>query len=101
MDKIKVLKENNVPMIGITSGGQNYIREQIDCIFTMASRERLYTKISNYSTEESLSFILNSLFSCVFARNYRQNKNFKLLNSRRLEQERYTKIREIREDENE
>lgn len=100
MDKIKVLKENNVPMIGITSGGQNYIREQIDCIFTMASRERLYTKISNYSTEESLSFILNSLFSCVFARNYRQNKNFKLLNSRRLEQERYTKIREIGEDEN-
>lgn len=100
LDKIKILKKNHVPLIGITSGGENYIREQIDCVFTMASRERLYTKISNYSTEESLGFILNSLFSCVFAKNYRENKNFKILTSRVLEQERYTQIRELQEEEN-
>lgn len=97
IDKIKILKENHVPLVGITSGGKNYIREQIDCVFTMASRERLYTKITNYSTEESLGFILNSLFSCIFAQDYRKNKNFKLLNSRLLEQERYTRIREMQD----
>lgn len=97
VDKIKILKENHVPMIGITSGGENYMRKQIDCVFTMVSRERLYTKISNYSTEESLGFILNCLFSCIFAQNYRKNKNFKLLNSRILEHERYTQIRELQE----
>lgn len=97
MDKIKILKANRVPMIGITSGGENYIRKQIDCVLTIASRERLYTKISNFSTEESLLFVLNCLYSCVFARNYKENKNFKLINSRMLEQERYTQIREMQE----
>lgn len=97
VDKIKILKSNHVPMIGITSGGDNYVRKELDCVFTMVSRERLYTKIANYSTEESLTFILNSIFSCVFAQNYRENKNFKLINSRFLEQERYTQIREIQE----
>ena len=97
MDKLKILKANKVPIIGITSGGENYLRRQADCVFTMVSRERLYTKIANYSTEESLSFILDCLFSWVFAKNYRSNKNFKLLNSRRLEQERYTQIREMQD----
>lgn len=97
MDKIKILKANHVPIIGITSGGENYIRKQVDCVLTMVSRERLYTKISNYSTEESLNFILNSLFSWVFAQNYRKNKNFKLQNSKMLEQERYTQIRDMKD----
>ena len=97
IDKIKILKRNHVPMIGITSGGNNYIREKIDCIFTMVSRERLYTKIANFSTEESLSYILNSIFSCVFAKDYRKNKNYKILNSRLLEQERNTQIKEMQD----
>lgn len=101
MDKIKILKANHVPMIGITSGGENYIRKQIDCVFTLVSRERLYTKISNYSTEESLKFILDSLFSWVFAKNYRDNKNFKLLNSRMLEQERNTQMKEMQDKDKE
>lgn len=96
-DKIKILKSNRVPMIGITSGGDNYVRKELDCVFTMVSKERLYTKIANYSTEESLAFILNGIFSCVFSKNYRSNKNFKLINSRLLEQERYTQIREMQE----
>lgn len=97
LDKIKILKANQVPMIGITSGGENYLRKQIDCVLTVASRERLYTKIANYSSEESLGFLLDCLFSWVFAQNYRKNKNFKLLNSRMLEQERYTQIREMQD----
>lgn len=98
IDKIKILKSNHVPMIGITSGGDNYIRKHIDCVLTMASRERLYTKIANYSTEASLGFILDCLFSVIFAKNYRKNKNFKLLNSRILEQERYTQIHEMQDE---
>lgn len=98
IDKIKILKSNHVPMIGITSGGDNYIRKHIDCVLTMVSKERLYTKIANYSTEASLSFILDCLFSVIFAKNYRNNKNFKLLNSRILEQKRYTQIREMQDE---
>lgn len=99
VDKIKILSENKVPIIGITSGGNNYMREKIKCILTMASRERLYTKIANYSTEESLNFILNILFSCIFAEEYQKNKNYKILNSRLLEQERNTAMKELQDKE--
>lgn len=99
VDKIKILKKNKVRIIGITSGGNNYMREKIDCIFTIASRERLYTKIANYSTEESIQYILNVLFSCLFAKNYRENKNYKIFNSRMLERERNTSIKQLQDKE--
>lgn len=97
VNRIGILKKNRVPIIGITSGGDNYMRKNLDCIFTMATRERLYTKIANYSTEESLNYILNVLFSCCFARQYEQNLEFKIENARRLEQERITKMNVMKE----
>lgn len=97
VNRIGILKKNHVPIIGITSGGDNYMRKNLDCIFTMATRERLYTKIANYSTEESLNYILNVLFSCCFAREYKQNFDFKIKNSRRLEQERITMMNAMKE----
>ncbi len=97
MDKLPVLKRNRVNIIGITSGGDNYLRQQIPCVFSMASRERLYTKIGNFSSEESLQYILNVLFSCLFARDYRENKNYKIYNSRVLEQARHTRMNDLKE----
>lgn len=97
VNRIGILKKNQVPIIGITSGGDNYMRKNLDCIFTMATRERLYTKIANYSTEESLNYILNVLFSCCFARQYQQNLDYKIKNSRRLEQERITMMNVMKE----
>lgn len=95
INRISILKKNCVPMIGITSGGDNYIRKNLDCVFTMSSRERLYSKIANYSTEESLNYILNVLFSCCFARHYKENFDFKIQNSRLLEHERITMMKEM------
>ena len=97
VNRIGILKKNHVPVIGITSGGDNYMRKNLDCVFTMATRERLYTKSANYSTEESLNYILNVLFSCCFARQYQENLDFKIKNSRRLEQERLTMMNVMKE----
>lgn len=97
VNRIGILRKNQVPIIGITSGGDNYMRKNLDCIFTMATRERLYTKIANYSTEESLNYILNVLFSCCFARQYQKNLDYKIKNSRRLEQERITMMNVMKE----
>lgn len=99
MDKISVLRRNRVNMIGITSGGDNYMRRHISCVFSMASRERLYTKIGNFSSEQSLQYIMNVLFSCLFARDYRKNKNYKIYNSRALEQARHTLIKDLKDNE--
>lgn len=97
VNRIGLLKKNHVPIIGITSGGDNYMRKKLDCIITMSSRERLYSKIANYATEESLNYILNVLFSCCFASQYKQNLEFKIKNSRLLEQERVTMMKEMQD----
>ena len=97
VNRIGLLKKNHVPIIGITSGGDNYMRKNLDCIITMSSRERLYSKIANYATEESLNYILNVLFSCCFASQYKQNLEFKIKNSRLLEQERVTMMKEMQD----
>lgn len=97
VNRIGILKKNHVPIIGITSGGDNYIRKNLDCVLTMSSRERLYSKIANYSTEESLNYILNVLFSCCFARHYKQNLDYKIQNSRLLEHERITMMKAMKE----
>lgn len=98
MQFIDIFKENNVSMIGITSVGDNYIREQIDCVLTISSRERLYSKIAGFATEESIIHILNILYSCYFARNYQENLNYKIKNSRALEYRRTALLNDMKEN---
>jgi DNA-binding MurR/RpiR family transcriptional regulator len=95
---LDLLKQNKVKLIGITGGGNNYIRERVDCVLSISSRERLYTKISNFSTEESILIILNVLFSCYFARNYEKNLRYKTENSRTLEISREASLKEMKEN---
>lgn len=85
---IDSLIDNKVPIIGITSDSENYLRKKSTCVLTMSSKERLYTKISNFATEESIQYILNILFSCYYVRNYRENNSFKIRSSRVLEYKR-------------
>ncbi|MBE5102319.1 MurR/RpiR family transcriptional regulator [Priestia aryabhattai] len=98
MSFIKTLKENNVSMIGITSGGDNYIREQINCVLTISSRERLYSKVAGFTTEGSIMHILNILYSCYFARNYQENLNYKIKISSEFEQLRSASLNNMKED---
>jgi DNA-binding MurR/RpiR family transcriptional regulator len=95
---IKRLEENHIPMIGITSGGSNYIREHVDCVLTISSRERLFSKISNFSTEASILNILNILYSCCFARNYERNLKYKIRNSKDFEFRRRASLVDMKEE---
>ena len=94
---IETLKERKVPVIGITSAGNNYLRQQADCVLTISTRERLYTKISNYSTEESIHYILNVLFSCYFAKDYERNYEYKIQTAKTLEDGRKASSKEMEE----
>lgn len=100
MVHLSVLLENNVPTIGITSGGDNYLRRNLDCILTMSSKERLYTKIANFSTEESIQFIFNVLFANYFVKNYQENNLYKIQNSKILESVRVAALREMKDSMN-
>lgn len=97
MVHLSVLLENEVPTIGITSGGDNYLHRNLSCILTMSSKERLYTKIANFSTEESLQFIFNVLFANYFVKNYQDNNLYKIRNSKILESVRVAALREMKD----
>ena len=87
---LALLKEQGVPILGITSLGTNLLRESGTYTLSIASRERLYSKIASYATETSIGLLLDVLYSCYFQQNYDQNMQHKLDMSRRIEQHRYS-----------
>ena len=95
---LPLLLEKNVPVIGITSGGDNFMRRKLSCVLTISSKERLYTKISNFATEESIQFILNILFSCYFSKNFKENNLYKLQNAKILETCRLAALKNMRDE---
>lgn len=89
MNVISYLKENNIPVAAITSSGKNYIRSQIDTVLSITTMESLYNKIATFSTEESLQYLLNLIYSCYFARSYDMHKANKTESAKILEQKRH------------
>lgn len=87
---LPILQRAGVPIIAITSAGENLLRSAARYTFSISSRERLYSKISTFATENSILYLLNVLFSCYFAQDYEANLDRKLNTSRLLEQERRT-----------
>ncbi|MBO0452276.1 MurR/RpiR family transcriptional regulator [Candidatus Enterococcus murrayae] len=94
---VKKLKRSGVPIISITSGGKNYLRDYSDVVLNISSKERLYSKIANFATQESILFLLDALFSKVFALNYQVNMDNKIANSKVLETKRQSDSKDLSE----
>lgn len=98
MRYLNCLQENGVPIIAVTSAGDNLLRSKATCVLTMSSREKLYSKIATFATEESISLLLNALYACYFALDYDKNFAFKVNASRAIEQQRVSTVQEAMED---
>lgn len=92
------LEKHQVPMIGITSMGDNLLRRHAACTLTIASREKLYSKIGSFATETSIMFLLDTLYACYFAKNYSRNLEYRVTLSRAVEQNRYSTAQGIMEE---
>lgn len=66
----KILKQQKTPMIGITSLGHNQLSQYCQYILNIDSREQIYNKISTLGSTVSIHFILDILYTGVFARHY-------------------------------
>lgn len=97
MRYLKRLKKNHVNLIAVTSDGDNYLRDNIDCILTISSREKLYSKIGSFTTEESILHLFNIIYACCFSRNFIHNYNYKLTNSEQFEHRRNSNLFDIKE----
>lgn len=97
MNQMHVLLKNNVPIISITGGGGGYLRKYSTVTLNISSREKLYSKIANFSTEESIQYILDILYAKLFSLNFDNNMNLKISNAKQLEDKRLTDFEQISE----
>lgn len=67
---LPVLKANKANIIALTSENGHFLRQHADTIFTICTKEAKYKKIGNFSTEESILFILNTLYAAYFQKDF-------------------------------
>jgi len=85
--------------ISITSLGDNSLIQYTDCHLFISTREKLYSKIGHFVSNESIHYILDTLYACLFRKHYQENWDKKLALSKRIDYERYSTIDIIQEDE--
>lgn len=95
----RIYKRRRIPIIAITSIGENSLAKLADCRLDMTTREKLYSKIANFSTNTSIRYLLDVLFSCYFARNYDDNLAYRIKIAQFVEASRKSSSSIINEEE--
>ncbi len=78
--------ESGVPVLALTSVGENAVASYADCRLSIATRERLFETIGDYSTHASVNLLLDILYSLYFKASYRENYERKLARTRHHEE---------------
>ena len=71
----RILRKQNIPVIALTSIGENTLASYSQAVLRITTRERLHSKIANFTINSSICYLLDVLYSCVFAENYQKNLN--------------------------
>ena len=74
----KALKDKKTKIIAVTSVGDNQLSHYADYVIYIDSREKIFSKIAPFSSQISMEYIFNLIFSCLFQRNYEINTLKKL-----------------------
>ena len=93
----KKLKEMNIPTIIITSLDDNTLKEYSHIVLHVSTREKQFSKIATFTSEYSIQFILDVLYSCYFSLNYQKNLETKTTLSKYEEQTKNIKVPIIKE----
>lgn len=96
---VLALKAQNIPIIAITNIGDNTVARLSDCVLKICTREKLYSKIATFSTDSSITYLLDVIYSCIFALDYDKNKERKIQTSRMIEVGRFSTLDIIKEEE--
>lgn len=100
LDQIaQAIKDKNIPLIVITSIGDNTLSRKADCVLRICTREKLYSKIATFSTDNAITYLLDVLYSCLFALDYDKNLNLKIETSKAIENGRFSTVDILKEEE--
>jgi len=67
------LHKNGTPIIAITSAGDSPLAAYATEVLLLPNKEQSNIKVSNFSSQIAIEYILNVLYSCVFNRNFDNN----------------------------
>lgn len=81
-------RRRQVPVIALTSFGENSLTRYASCKLTLSTRENIYQNVGDYSSHLSVNLLLDILYSAYFLQNYDSNYQSKLEKARALEKER-------------
>lgn len=98
---MKLLRRHHIPIILLTSLGENKSTNLTNCILRLATREKLYSKIGTFSTDASITYLLDLLYSGVFAQNYENRLALRIHASQLIEFERTSSSKILSEAEEE
>ncbi len=78
-------KRDGVPILALTSYGENSIAQLADCRLCIATKESMFEGIGDYSTHASVNLLLDILYSHCFQLEYEKNLAAKRDRARRFE----------------
>lgn len=81
----RMLKANKVPIILISNMGESPLSEMADLHLKIATREKLYSKISTFSIDAAVTYLFDVLYGLVFSRDYDRNLATRQRSSRLIE----------------
>lgn len=70
---LPLLKANKTKIIALTSENGKLLQQYADTSFIICTREDRYKKIGNFSTKESILFILNAIYAIYFKKDFFSN----------------------------
>ncbi len=81
-------RKKGIPIIAITSFGENTLSKMASCKLIMSTKESMFHNLGDFSTHLSIHFILDVLYSTYFLMNYDENYQTKLHRTKNLESKR-------------
>lgn len=78
IDLAQILKNKKIPILGITSLGENQLSKFCTFVVNTGSREKIFNKIAPFSSKTSITFLLDLIFSMIFQKKYDDYMNIKL-----------------------
>lgn len=77
LDAAEILHNNGVPIIALTSIGENDLSHLANASLYVSTREKSYKKIGAYTSLESIHLLMDILYSCFFQVHYDKNYEHK------------------------
>lgn len=94
----QIVRKSGKPLIVITSIGDNALSHLADTVLHICTREKMYSKISWYTSESSISYLLDLLYSALFSMDYDRHLQLRLQTAREIEMGRNSSVAILAEE---